>query len=227
MPDAPTNAAQPPELALPLRRMRRDDLEFVVDQHRAFFPDNVMSRFGKLFLRRYYRSFLDTPYAFAAIAELDSSRAGYLVGIHDTLRHRQQLLRRHGVALFAVILVSFVTHPVPAVRVIARRLGTRIRRLARTARAPSVPPRAGRVAVLSHVATIEAARGRRLGQALVTRFVESARASGAARISLATGDGLDGAGPFYVRLGWQLTSRRQTFDGRWIRLYDLELHNDA
>ena len=62
---------------------------------------------------------------------------------------------------------------------------------------------------------------------LVTDFVATSRARGADRISLATLDGPEGAGQFYARQGWHLQARRQTFDGRWIRLYDLELHDGA
>lgn len=70
-------------------------------------------------------------------------------------------------------------------------------------------------------------RGVGVGRVLVSDFVETSRASGAGRISLATLDGPDGAGRFYARQGWHLQARRQTFDGRWIRIYDLELHADA
>lgn len=211
--------------------MARRDITFVTTEHRAHFPENVMGRLGGPFLRRYYTTFLDTPYAVATIAETGGRSCGYLVGILDTGAHRKLLLRRHGVPLAAATLLGFVRHPRIARGLLARRISLRFQRLRRRSQpsgTPSGPASApARVAVLSHVATVKDMRGVGIGRALVTDFVETSRASDADRISLATLDGRDGAGPFYAQQGWQLQSRRQTFDGRWIRLYDLELRKDG
>lgn len=73
--------------------MARRDIAFVTTEHRAHFPENVMGRLGRPFLRRYYTTFLDTPYAVAIVAEVDGRPCGYLVGILDTGAHRKLLLR--------------------------------------------------------------------------------------------------------------------------------------
>lgn len=210
-----------------LRTMSRDDLTFVVSEHRAHFPENVMGRLGGPFLRRYYATFLDTPYAVATIAEIDGRPCGYLVGILETRAHRKLLLRRHGARMVAAALLGLLLHPRLASGLIARRVSLRVQRLRERDETAGPRPAPVRVAVLSHVATVERMRGKRVGSAMVTDFVETSRARKADRVSLATLDGPGGAGEFYARQGWRLKARRQTFDGRWIRLYDLELHDGA
>lgn len=221
----PINPGPGTSLGVSLRPMGPGDIAFVTDQHRTHFPENVMGRLGGPFLCRYYRTFLDTPHSVAVIAESDGGPCGYLVGILDTRQHRQLLLRRHGGELLAAALFGLLLHPRMAGRLFARRLSIRLRRLFRQARTTEPGPDPGRVAVLSHVATVEDMRGQGVGNALVKNFVDAAKAGGSDRISLATLDGPEGAGPFYIRQGWHLQARRQTFDGRWIRLYDLELHD--
>lgn len=210
-----------------LRPMDRGDLTFVTTEHRAHFPGNVMGRLGGPFLRRYYATFLDSPYAVATIAEIDGRSCGYLVGILDTRAHRKLLLRRHGAPLVATALLGLLLHPRLASGLLARRVSLRFQRLRERNETTGPRPAPAKVAVLSHVATVRGMRGKGGGRALVSDFVETSRASQADRISLATIDGSDGAGEFYARQGWHLQTRRQTFDGRWIRLYDLELHDGA
>lgn len=224
---APSHQVPATSPVVSLRLMGRGDMAFVTGEHREHFPENVMGRLGGPFLWRYYRTFLDTPHAVATIAESDGAPVGYLVGILDTRQHRQQLVRRHGGMLLIAASLGAAVHPRTAGRLFARRVSTRVRRLFQRTRMTGSTPAPGRVAVLSHVATVQNMRGKGVGNALVENFVEASRAGGADRISLATLDGPEGAGPFYTRQGWHLQTRRQTFDGRWIRLYDLELHNDA
>jgi GNAT superfamily N-acetyltransferase len=213
--------------AVTLRPMTRHDIAFVTTAHRTFFPDNVMGRLGGPFLRRYYTTFLGTPYAVATMAETAGHPCGYLVGIFDTGAHRKLLLRSHGGSMVAAALLGLLLHPRFASALLVRRvrlLFQRWRQRSESRGTASVP---ASVAVLSHVATVQAVRGSGVGSVLVSSFEASCREYGADRVSLATLDGPEGAGPFYVRQGWHLKARRQTFDGRWIRLYDRELHNDA
>lgn len=210
-----------------LRPMARHDIAFVANEHRAHFPENVMGRLGVPFLRSYYATFLDTPYAVATVAEINGRSCGYLVGILDTGAHRKLLLRRHGARLAAAAVSGSLFHPRLASGLLKRRVSLRLQRRRRFNVTSAMPPAPGRVAVLSHVATVEPMRGVGVGRALVSDFVNTSRGSEADRISLATLDGPAGAGNFYARQGWFLQARRQTFDGRWIRIYDLELHKDA
>jgi GNAT superfamily N-acetyltransferase len=217
-----------------IRSMARGDLPFVLRQHRSAFPDNVMGRMGPIFLRRYYRTFLDGPFAVAVVAERHGRPVGYLVGILDTARHRRRLLRRHGAALAVALLIGFALHPVLVTRTMTSRASKALssKRAADDHGSDSGPAdggdgdvgsEPGPVAVLSHVAVPESSQRLGVGRRLVDFFVEEARAAGCAEVCLATLDDADGAWKFYERLGWELTSTRRTFDGRPLRFYCLRL----
>lgn len=214
-----------------MRELSEADLAIVVDLHLAAFPSNVWSRLGGRLLRTYLLLFLQSPHASALAAlapgtdqqtRYDGSQppAGYLVGVLDTQRHRQWV-RRHGMSRLAWALPgALVRHPLLLAGLLRRRLAIVARR---TRSAPetttaTAAPRPGPTAVLSHIAVDPTHRGHGLGEAMVRRFLSDAETAGARHAFLATlEDG--GAGAWYESRGWALDARRQTFDGRWIRIY--------
>ena len=207
--------------AVTVRRMGLGDLPFVLHQHLEHFPSNVFGRMGRLFLRRYYRTFLDGPEAAAYVVAVDERPAGYLVGILDTRRHRMLVKRHHGAALALTAVVGFARHPRLATALLVRRTAVRLRRV-RGVSQPTNSWGGAPVAVLSHIAVMSTVQGMGLGATLVDTFEKAARQAGAGRICLATLEGA-GAASFYEQRGWRLTGTRQTFDGRRIRLYELRL----
>lgn len=217
---------RPRQPALVLRPMQPADLPYVLDAHRANFPDNLVGRLGDGFLDRYYRCFLIGHHSVATIAEWNGEISGYLTGVVDAHRHRRLVMERHGRPMALLALRGLMVHPLLAVTLVVRRS----RKFARRAMRRDAGSRNGeRIAVLSHVAVSADARGLGIGEALIRDFVERARAAGAVRACLATRDGPDGAGPYYERRGWTLVSQRRTVDGRPIRLYEFDLekgHHD-
>lgn len=224
----PVTAASPVQL----RPMTRADLAFVAEQHRVCFPTNVIGRLGGVALRAYYRTFIEAPFATAIVAEQGGRACGFLVGIFHTSRHRTWL-RRHHVRSFAwAAVASFATNPALAARLVGRRIPNQLRRWSGAGRGGAAPAgtaggtdaadRSG-VAVLSHIATLATARRSGVGERLLQSFVEECRRRDCRKISLATLDGDAGAGAFYAKRGWEVQSRRQTIDGRWIELYDINL----
>lgn len=208
-----------------IRSLEEHDLDRITSDHRNHFPENVMGRLGPAFLRSYYRTFLDAPHAIALVAEHEGVPSGFLVGILDTRRHRQWLKRKHGWSLALTGLAGLLRHPRIGTRLVVRRITLRLRGTSSPGGLPAEPS-GSPVAVLSHVAVDEHARGLGIGRHLVEEFSQAARRHGAGRACLATLDGEGGAGPFYTHHGWTLTARRQTFDGRWIQLYELRLRAD-
>lgn len=210
-----------------LRRMTAADLPFVLDAHRAFFPDNLVGRLGAGFLDRYYQCFLSGEHAVATIAECDGEICGYLTGIVDVRRHRRLVMERYGRPMALLALRGLMLHPVLAVALVVRRSQTLARRAIRRGAGSE---QADRVAVLSHIAVSADARGLGIGDAMIRDFLERAQAASAVRACLATRDGPGGAGPYYERRGWRLISARRTVDGRQIRLYEIDLgkgHHDT
>lgn len=204
-----------------IRRMGLADLEFVVQEHLAHFPDNVFGQLGRRFLTEYYRTFLDGPHADAVVAMVAGTRAGYLVGVLDVREHRRLVRRFHSRRLAWYAARALARRPRMAGGLLRRRIAVRLAALRRSMRVAGV--RAERVAVLSHVAVQPDAQGLGLGTAMILQFVQRATDARVATVSVATRAGETGAGGLYERLGWKLANERNTFDGRRIALYDLDL----
>ncbi len=203
------------------RRMGLADLGFVVDQHLEHFPENVFGQLGRRFLTEYYRTFLDGPHAEAVVAVIEGVPVGFLVGILDVREHRRLVRRFHARRLAWHAAAALTRRPRMAVGLLRRRVAVRFGRL-REAAAHGTPA-ADVIAVLSHVAVVQDRRGFGVGTRLIQQFVDQAHVAGAHTVSLATRAGAVGAGALYESLGWQLVSERDTFDGRRIALYDLDL----
>lgn len=202
------------------REASKADLPFMASLHRDALPHGFFVRLGPRFLRTYYATFIDSPYARALIATVRGHSVGMLVGILEPASHTRWVLRRRGLQLALQGAASLAVRPVAAVTFARTRLvryGAAWRRHRGTAenteheRAPTArqhPP-----AVLSHVAVSPSARGAGVGAELVRRFEAAAAGAGRGWVVLLTLEGADGAGRFYQGLGWEHGGRRQSFDG--------------
>lgn len=208
-----------------IRRMGLADLGFVVEEHLAHFPDNVFGRLGRRFLTEYYRTFLDGPHAHAVVGLVAGQPVGFLVGVLDVREHRRLVRRFHARRLAAYAATALLRRPRMALLLVRRRIAVRLASVGRR-RSPGEGGSGG-IAVLSHVAVRAEARGLGLGTSLILGFVDGAQEAGARTVSVATRAGADGAGQLYEELGWHLTAERETFDGRRIALYDLDLPKDS
>jgi len=197
------------------------DLEFVVAEHLTHFPDNVFGQMGRRFLTEYYRTFLDGPHADAVVTVAGGSRVGYLVGVLDVREHRRLVRRFHFRRLAWYAAAALVRRPRMAAGLLRRRISVRLTALRSRARATGDASEG--IAVLSHVAVRSEARGLGLGTSMILQFVARAEDAGARTVSVATRAGEAGAGELYLQLGWKLTRERDTFDGRRIALFDLDL----
>lgn len=220
------------------RRLTSSDLGAVRDLHCSAFPTNVWSRFGGLLLTTYLRLFLESPHALAIGAVLDDrsegrradaagAPVGHLVAILDTRQHRAWLWRHGAVRLLLALVPAAARHPRLLAGLVVRRLRVLRSRPRPPAPAPDTEPApAGPVAVLSHVAVHPSWRGLGLGDRLVEEFLGRAAGAGAGYACLATLEE-DGAGAWYEARGWTLDARRETFDGRAIRIYRRNLDTDG
>lgn len=200
-----------------VRRMGVQDLEFVLEQHETHFPDNVFHRLGRRMLQCYYRTFLDSNHAVALVALIDGRPAGYLTGVLDTVRHRQLVKRFHGPSLAVAGLLAAVRHPLLASGLVRRRMQVARRPTSKQPHPPTV------TAVLSHVAVQTSAHRRGAGSALVDAFLDQCRDHQSNEVWVATADTAEPGERLYLRRGFTLVRRDSTFDGRWIRLYMLDL----
>jgi ribosomal protein S18 acetylase RimI-like enzyme len=222
-----------------IRRIRpagRADLAHTARLHEDELPEGFFARIGWRFLRAYHAAFARSPQATVLVAEDEDGRPrGMLVGTLDNAAHYRWTMRRQGLRLVAAGLRGLVTRPPLAAEFIRTRVGRYGRAVARQLRpggapggaspaAPAAPDAskpgaaAAKVAVLTHVAVAEDARGAGAGRRLVQGFVDRARSAGADEVRLITeADGH--AARFYRSLGWRRRARRRASDGSEVEEY--------
>ncbi|UJA21498.1 GNAT family N-acetyltransferase [Thermoleophilia bacterium SCSIO 60948] len=193
------------------------DVDFMARLHAETLPQAFFVSLGQKFMRRYYATFIESPYAEALVAAVSDHRAGMIVGVLDPPLHVRWIARNRAIALALSALSALVVRPAAAsmfLRTRARRYAGawRRHRRSRSAQAPATDG-AIRPAVLSHVSVPSGARHRGIGQSLVCGFETSAWSYGADWITLTTLAGSDGASDFYESLGWRYRGPVHTFDG--------------
>lgn len=207
--------------AIEVRPAREDDLPRTAGVHRRALPAGFFARLGTRFLRRYHATFAASPRATLLVAEDDGEVLGFLAGTTDNAEHYRTVLRRRSVGLLLSGVAAMARDRALATEFARTRVARYARAAARQIRArrgPATPTEvaeAPTVAVLTHVAVTEDARGSGAGRALVTSFTRRAREAGADEVRLVTAT--DGTGPgFYRRLGWSSRGTRRAADGTFV-----------
>lgn len=206
------------EPAVHVRRARADDLPRTADVHRRSLPAGFFARLGTRFLTRYHATFATGPRATLLVAADGDQVLGFLAGTLDNAEHYRSLLRHRPVGLLTSGAAALLRDRDLAAEFVRTRIARYVRAIARQLRpaerdaASAADDGKRSVAVLTHVAVREDARGSGAGRALVTAFTEQARAGGADEMRLVTA--LDGGGPrFYRQLGWASRGIRRAKDG--------------
>lgn len=221
----PASAEGSAEVASPapevrVRPARPTDLVRTARVHRWALPDGFFARLGTAFLRRYHATFVTSPRATLLVAEdADHEVVGFLAGTVDNAAHYRNVVQRRPLGLVLSGVAALLREP----RLAGEFLRTRTLRYARallralaggrTRVAASEGPR--RVAVLTHVAVTDGARGLGAGRALVADFTRRAREARADELRLVTRAGGAAAG-FYRRLGWTSRGTRTASDGTFV-----------
>lgn len=213
------DAGPTPAAEVRIRPAGRAEVVATARLHERALPDGFFARLGAAFLARYHASFLASPRARLLVAERGGRVVGFLAGTVDNAAHYRTVLRRRPVVgLVLAGLGSLLTRPRLAVEFLRTRVGRYGRAVARqltgvrTEAEAADPGDPVPVAVLTHVAVHEDARGSGAGRALVETFTEEVAEHGAAEVRLVTA--VDRGGPrFYRRLGWRSRGRRRAADG--------------
>lgn len=208
-----------------LRSMSEEDLGFVVDQHRRYFPEGFFARLGRGFLREYYRGFLTSRAARTLVAERDGEPVGYLVGVTGPTAHRKHVVDRHGLRMVLRAAVAMLVRPWLALRFLRTRAGRYARKLLVTRRATGATQAAptGPVGILTHVAVAQPAQSGGVGTVLVETFEQQAADAGCQHLVLVTAAGERGPGRFYRRRGWRDKGQHRTPDGQLLATYERHL----
>jgi GNAT superfamily N-acetyltransferase len=212
-----------PPMTIVVRTMESRDLCFAAALHEQSLRHGLFPALGRRFLVRYLGTYLNGDASVALVAELAGSPAGFLVGVLDESTHYRHVLHRHGTPLAASGLVALMARPTVAWRFVRTRVWRYVLGVGRLARGGRRGSGGAATAVLSHVAVHPELRGSGVGSDLVATFAAAAQGSSAAAIRLTTRAGADGAGDFYLRLGWRPVGSFVDADGvSWDRLrFDL------
>ena len=218
-------AAARPE-TLRVRPLEPADAAWTSELHAVELPHGFFVRLGGPFLRTYHRTFVESPFGIALVAEDDDGPAGFLVGATEARPHRAWVLRQRRRRLAALAVAGLARHPHAAFDFVR----TRVRRYAAAALSYRGDVRyrdlrsSQPTAVLKHVVVDPARRRSGAGRALAEAFADEARARGAVRARLTTlADG--DAERFWQALRWRRTGAALDEDGHLHRVYvrDLQL----
>ncbi|WP_336922491.1 GNAT family N-acetyltransferase [Aquipuribacter sp. SD81] len=228
-----------------VRALRPADTARTARLHRRLLPNGLFPRLGQAFVRRWHRTFLDTPAALGLGVVRSGEVVAFVLVTLDQRLYLRHVLRTHRTALLWRGALGLLVRPA----VLVRFLRTRVRAYARhllprrlragaaaqagPAPGPDGTPRPGRrvrVAVVHAVVTVPGARGLGLARALLETAVAAAAAARADHVALVTdcsdpdlGLPPEGAAAMYERLGWTRAEVRRHRDGRWVAEYRLPL----
>ncbi|GIJ35254.1 GNAT family N-acetyltransferase [Micromonospora sediminimaris] len=229
-------APQAPDLVpavegrLALRQAGSRDLPAMSRAHVQLLPIGLFPSLGARFIRRWQRTYLNSPHGVGVVA-VDTAApqdevVGFVLGARDHAAYTTELTkdRRVLVPLALAGLAALAVRPHVALRVLRTRARPWIRRVlghratvVRPARAGSVA--APQVAVMTALAVQPEWRKSGIGMMLVDRFVELVQETGARWVEAQTSTGPLGATGFYERLGWEARTHWSTPDGDRVRTY--------
>jgi GNAT superfamily N-acetyltransferase len=228
-----------------MRPLRPADTDVTARLHRELLPNGLFPSLGPRFVRRWHRTFLDTPAAMGLAVVHDGRLVAFVLATLDQRLYLHHVLRSHRWPLMWRGALGLLLRP----HVLWRFLRTRVRAYARhllpgrlgrpgtadASRPPGPdgsprPERRLRVAVVHAVVTAPEARGQGCARALLDTFVAAARRARADHVALVTdcsdpalGLPPEGAAAMYEKLGWTRTATRRHRDGRFIAEYQLPL----
>jgi ribosomal protein S18 acetylase RimI-like enzyme len=192
------------------------DIRSIAAVHRAAFRSFFLTQLGPAFLRAYYRTVLEHPGGILLVAVQDESIVGFSAGFIDPPGF-YSLLRKKRIRLGLAALPWLITHPANLARTIWNyRLTLEESR--------ESDPGISQVAELSSIAVRPNGQGVGAGRQLLAVFVDAARGSGAARVTLTTdAAGSDATNRFYARAGFTLARVIRRPYGRILNEYELNL----
>lgn len=226
-----------------ISRLTPADVRQTSRLQRSLLPYAFFSQLGTTFIRRWHRTFIDSPYGVALVAKDQCGDIqGFLVASTDQTRHTVDVLHRSKLALAWRGALALALRPRLAVRFLRSRAGRYARRLRGSSavrpihptsgvnRSPTPSPESGRgrtampgpfnvVGVIHAIATIDSCRGRGVGKALLAAYDRELIAVETPLVQLVTREA-GGAADFYRRLGYRQTAQRLDHDGTSIIQFD-------
>lgn len=200
-----------------VRRAGRADADAIADIHLEAFPEYFLTRLGRTFLKRYYRSFLSEPHS-AVIGFVDGRPCAFAVGTTNLRRFYRDLYLPN-LLVFGALVARASIADWRILRLVAERARI-VKLVLRVLVRRPVHDREldGRSSVLFSIAVRPTAQGSGLAGEALEQFVRLERTKGARRMELTVFDHNDRAIGFYEKHGWL----RRGGNGKSL-LYELDI----
>lgn len=200
-----------------VRAATADDIPAIAAVHAEAFPGFFLSLLGPGFLRAYYRAVLRFDGGRLYVAADAGRIVGFVAGFIDPARF-YAAMKRNPWKFAWPLAVGLVRRPWLVGRAVARVAAVVVH-----GRAAGDRAEAGSRAELSSLAVRPSSQGKGIGRRLVQTFLESARRTPAAVVSLTTDARRnDDVNAFYERFGFGL-ARRRSSAGRLMNEYEIRL----
>jgi ribosomal protein S18 acetylase RimI-like enzyme len=196
-----------------LRKMYKNDIDFVVKIHLESFPGFFLSFLGPRFLKLYYSGICSAPEGIRfVLLNSDNVPAGFVVGTSNPRGFYSRLLKREWWK-FALASISAVLKKPSSVK-----------RIVRAFSHPGENPIGAEVAGLFSIGVVPELQGTGAGKKLVTAFLDESRARGCKKVFLTTDrDDNDAVKIFYQKLGFRIERQYVTPEGRRMNEYWLDI----
>ena len=233
--------------ATPVERLAARDTQYTARSHIAHLPEGFFPQLGEAFVRRWHRTFIDSPSAVAfGIRDRDGRVAAFVLATTDQHAYVRDVLARNRFALAGRAAIGLMMHPAAANRFVRTRAKHYAYKLwamrhvsdisacrwtgtdggATDAAHAVVTPGAGPtpVGVVHAIATEPHLRGKGFGRLLLSRYEAELTSVGTPRGLLIT-SATNSAANLYRGLGWRETERRVDRDGRTVLQFERTLHH--
>ncbi len=209
-----------------VRPLEPSDVDVTSRLHEDVLSMEFLATCGRGFLRRYHRAWIETDHAIALGALDDAGHlVGVLLGTVYPSEHFRTMVRRHGIALGAHLVLQALRRPRFARTLVATRAKRYVRGLWRIARSSiasrlrhprasstrsargATPPAeraagaGGHLGEVTHLMVSPDAQGHGAGRALLREAQRIAAAAGVEELVVVTPPDL-AAVSFYEHLGW-------------------------
>jgi len=204
--------------SLRIAPLQRADLAQSARMHQMLLPHGLFPRLGDRFMRRWHRTFVDSPHGVALGAvDAEGTVHAFLLATTDQVMYTRNVLTSARRALAWRGALALAMRPVVAAQFLRTRSVRYLNRLlpVRSQDPVALTPAAAQVGVLHAVAALPAVRGQGVGAALLGEYVRLAAERGTPLLQLITRDTL-GAADFYRGQGWVITDRRRDRDGHAV-----------
>jgi ribosomal protein S18 acetylase RimI-like enzyme len=197
-----------------IKRMHKEDVPHVVAVHLESFHGFFLSSLGARFLSLYYSAICTAPEGIAYVY-LNSSGipSGFVVGTTNPMGFYSRLLKRDWLRFSFASLGAICRNPWV------------IPRIGRAFFHPSQNPSGEEIAGLYSIGVRPELRGTGAGKMLVEQFLKDAGERGCNKVFLTTDrDNNESINAFYQKLGFNVSGRYVTREGRRMNEYQIEIH---